>query len=58
MAEKTVNGILWYASSAEKNGEQMQYRAGAVKGTVIVLAASEGAAEQAMEMILTSLTVE
>ena len=58
MTEETVNGIHWFASSADKNGEKMQYRAGAVMGTVIILVASEGAAEQAMDIILTTLSVE
>lgn len=57
LKEETVNGSLWLAAATEKNGEATQYHAGAVNGTVIILAGSEDAA-QAMEAVLSSLTVE
>ena len=57
LKEETVNGRLWLAATAGKDGEARQYDAGAVNGTVILLAGTEGAAP-AMEAILASLAVE
>ena len=57
LTEKTVNGSLWLAAAAEKDGETRHCYAGAVNGTVIVLAGNEGAVP-AMEAVLATLAVE
>jgi len=56
LTEETVNGILWLTAAAEKGGEAVRFYAGAVNGTIIILAGSEGAAP-AMAAILSSLAV-
>ena len=57
LTEETVNGVLWLAASAEKDGAARHYRVGAVNGTVVIMAGDENAAP-AMEAVLAALTVE
>ena len=58
LTEQVVDGVLWLAASLEKDGKILHYRACAIRGTAILFAADEGPAVQAMESIISTLTVE
>lgn len=58
LTEQNINGVLWYAASIEKDGETVQGRASAIRGTVIILAGIEGAAAEAIEEVMKTLMVE
>ena len=58
MTEENINGALWLAAAEERNGETVQYRVGAVKGTVIIFAGAEGAAAETVKIMIETLTVD
>ncbi len=58
LTEENVNGIRWYAASSENSSQPGQYRIGALRGVVIILAADEGPAADAMKTVMQTLTVE
>ncbi len=58
LTEQVIDGVLWLTASLEKEGKMLHYRACAIRGTIVLFAADDGPAVQAMESIISTLTVE